>query len=319
MAIAQSRAQLGQDELLVEAGATIETALQIWPADDERADEIAIALDGLPERWYTLEADRVPAPVDQAAEVLLVFHPPHDDQLGHPGRYPFRVTLAPSLGEPLTLDGHLRVLPPGGASLRSRLLQYLPGAFQDDFYLARFLLIFQSILDPLEGVIDNAHHYLDPSVTPPQLLEWLGSWVGTELEPGASELTQRELIRRAVELARWKGTRRGLREELKLRLGARPLIVENFDGFRIGQDAAMGVNTHLGVRHDRTVTVTLAASEGAPVDRQRADDLVDEIKPAHVRHILRIVPAPARPAPVAPATVSVNGNLAEPEEGGERG
>jgi phage tail-like protein len=153
-------------------------------------------------------------------------------------------------------------------------------------------LIFQSLLDPIEQKADNTHYYLDPGTTPAEFLPWLASWVGITLEPGLDETGQRELIRQAVELHRWKGTRRGLRDELRQRTGARALIVENFDGLRIGQDASLGLNTYLGAHREGCIAVTLAQGNESAVDHLRAEELVRDLKPAHVGHILRVVRAP---------------------------
>ena len=89
--------------------------------------------------------------------------------------------------------------------------------------------------------------------------------------------------------------RRGLREELKLRTATRPLIVENFDGMRLGQDAALGLNTNLGVHREGSIAVTLASDREATVDQPQAEALVHDLKPAHVGHVVRIVRAPKAP------------------------
>lgn len=296
MAIAEARARLIDDDLKVEAGATAESTIEVASAVNARPDsfrEYAIFVKGLPDRWFSLSATRLRVPSGESAEALLVVHPPIEDPRAPLGEYRFAVELTPADGgEVIELPGHLLVLAPGATTLRSRLLQYLPALYQSDAFLARFLLIFQSILDPIEQTIDNTHHYFDPGMAPAHFLPWLASWVGLELDVELDEVSQRELIRRAVELSRWKGTRRGLREELKIRTGARALIVENFDGMRLGQDASLGLNTNLGVRCDQFVAVTLATDGGDATTQHDADALVQELKPAHVGHVVRIVPAP---------------------------
>jgi phage tail-like protein len=296
MAIAEAPARLTDDDLVVEAGATAESIIEVVStveAWNDSFQEYAIRVEGLPERWFSLSTSRLRVAAGQSAQALLVIHPPREDRRASLGEYRFLVQLAPDDGgDTIDLPGHLLVLAPGATVLRSRLLQYLPALYQNDAFLARFLLIFQSILDPIEQTIDNTHHYLDPGLAPAHFLPWLASWVGLELDPGLDEERQRELIRRAVELSRWKGTRRGLREELKIRTGARALIVENFDGMRLGQDASLGLNTHLGARCDQFIAVTLATDGGQATTQHDADALVQELKPAHVGHVVRIVPAP---------------------------
>jgi phage tail-like protein len=298
MAITQALASLSRYELKVEAGATDETiigirsAAEAWP---EGFPDYAVRVRGLPDGWYSLSRERVRVPVGEWAEVLLVIHPPSDDPKAPLGEYEFTVELAPlPEGTSIALAGRLLALAPGGLTLRSSLLDYLPNIYRSDYFLGRFLLIFQSILDPIEATANNTHHYLDPSLTPAHFLPWLAFWVGIDLEPGMDEAAQRELIRRAVELSRWKGTRRALREELRIRTGGRALIVENFDGMRLGQDASLGLNTHLGVRRDHCIATTLAVDDLAAVDQRQVDAIVEELKPAHVGHVVRLVAAPSK-------------------------
>jgi phage tail-like protein len=299
MAIIQQLARLTADDLFVEAGFTGETTIEVGPfagATDEEIREFAVRVSGLPEKWYTLSTRQLRLTSGSQDTVLLVIHPPHDDPVSPLGVYEFVVELLPT-GSPeaISLPGRLVALAPGAASMHSRLLQYLPPIFQDDLFLARFLLIFQSVLDPIDQIVDNTHNYLDAGLTPASFLPWLASWVGVTFEPGLDEARQRELIRQAVELSRWKGTRRGLSAELMLRTGARPLIVENFDGMRLGQDAALGLNSQLGAHREGSITVTLASDQDTIVDQQQAEAMVGDLKPAHVGHIVRVVRAPAVP------------------------
>lgn len=298
MAIVEALARLIDDNLTVEAGSTVETSISVGPIANAWADsfrEFEVRVEGLPENWYNLSTRRLRVQAGQSGDVLLVIRPPHED-LAHPlGEYRFSIAVTPAEGgETITLAGRLLAIAPGSTELRSRLLEYLPAVFRSDAFLSRFLLIYQSILDPIEETIDNTHHYLDPGTTPAGFLPWLANWVGLDPDPELDESQQRDLIRRAVELHRWKGTRRGLREELRIRTGGRALIVENFDGMRLGQDASLGLNTNLGVRCDQFVAVTLATNGGRETSQQDADALVQELKPAHVGHVVRTVPAPSK-------------------------
>jgi len=296
MAIVEALARLSEDDLKVEAGASAETVISVGPSADTFPDafqEYSIGVHGLPDRWYTLSSERLRVQAGQSSEALLVVHPPFEDPDWRLGDFDFTVELKPvSEAEPILLRGHLLVLAPNATTLQSRLLDYLPALYRTDAFLARFLLIFQSIVDPIEQTIDNTDLYLDPGMAPTSFLPWLAHWVGITLDPGLDVPRQRELIRQAVELSRWKGTRRGLREELRIRTGNRSLIVENFDGMRLGQDACLGLNTHLGVRFDQFISVTMAVNGGRATSQQEVDSMVQDLKPAHVGHIVRTVPAP---------------------------
>jgi phage tail-like protein len=171
----------------------------------------------------------------------------------------------------------------------SSYLQYLPAPFHADPFVGRFLLIFESILGPIERTIDNLANYFDPRLAPPELLPWLASWVGLELDENWPLEKQRLLVLWAVRLYRWRGTRRGLREHLRLYAGRTPLIVENFAGMRVGQDAALGVNTTLGdAPRPHWIMVTVLADEPESLDESIVRQIIELEKPAHVGYTLEI-------------------------------
>jgi phage tail-like protein len=171
----------------------------------------------------------------------------------------------------------------------STYVQYLPTPYQTDEFVGRFLLIFESILGPIERTIDNVALYFDPHLTPDQMLPWLASCVGLELDENWPRTSQRALIASAATIFRGRGTRRGLREHLRVYLGHRPLIVENFDGMRLGQDAALGINTRLGERRPYQLTITAFADRPESVDESILDQIIAFQKPAHVTHKLEVL------------------------------
>src|SRR4029077_9651773 len=141
--------------------------------------------------------------------------------------------LRPTMRESRSPSVNGQVAPPLVPTLAaSSYLQYLPAPFHEEPFVGRFLLIFESILSPIERTIDNVASYFDPRLTPPEMLPWLASWVGLELDENWPLAQQRQLVLWATRLYRWRGTRRALREHLRLYTGRTPLIVENFDGLR---------------------------------------------------------------------------------------
>lgn len=134
---------------------------------------------------------------------------------------------------------------------RSFYLKFLPAFYQEFDFFRRFLFIFEQTFDPYIQTIDALWAHLDPLTAPEPLLPFLAHWVAWQLEPDWGIEQQRQLIRNAIELYRWHGTRYGLQFYLHLYTGL-PLdeqhiqIEEVFTGgfafgdCQIGQNAMMG-------------------------------------------------------------------------------
>ena len=171
----------------------------------------------------------------------------------------------------------------------SRLLDYLPAAYRDDEFMARFLLIFQSVLDPLVNTVDNIPLYFDPGLTPETVLPWLATWVDQTLDPAWPIERRRELVAKASELYRWRGTRRGLVEYLRIYSGVRPEIVEYIPGMILDKDTALGENTVLGSSGSgHHFTVMIETPENVTVDPDTVRSIIDSQKPAHTQYTLQI-------------------------------
>jgi phage tail-like protein len=188
------------------------------------------------------------------------------------------------------LDGHLGTSLPPALPAVSSYLQYLPAPYQLDPFVGRFLLIFESVLGPIERTIDNLAHYFDPRLAPPALLPWLASWVGIELDENWPLERQRLLVLWAVRLYGLRGTRRGLREHLRLYTGRTPMILENFDGMRVGHDAQLGVSTRIGPDAPRPHSVAVTVFGDAATDERVVRQIIEFQKPAHVAYTLEIRP-----------------------------
>src|SRR5262249_17138831 len=164
--------------------------------------------------------------------------------------------------------------PPGSApavaASASSYLKYLPAIYSADDFLGRFLLIFETILSPIDHTVGNLHYYFDAQMTPPELLPWLASWLGLALDERWPEEQRRALILAAVELYQWRGTRRGLSEFLRLYTGIPPEITEPGVGRR-GVTAADAFK----------FTVRLRVPDPAQVDRAMVEAIIETEKPAH--------------------------------------
>ena len=176
-----------------------------------------------------------------------------------------------------------------GANLQSSYLEYLPAPFRDDEFMGQFLLIFESILKPIENTIDNRALYFDPLMTPEPLLPWLASWVDLAFDPTWPEERRRELVKSAAELYRWRGTKRGLAEYLRIYTGSVPEISEYIPGMHLDHETKLGINTQLGssgTGHHFTVTLDLNGNGEINISTVKA--IIDTQKPAHTVYTLQI-------------------------------
>jgi phage tail-like protein len=177
---------------------------------------------------------------------------------------------------------------------KSRYLRHLPALYDDDEFMGRFLMLFESFWTPIEGQIDQLPYLFDPETAPPDLLPWLASWLNLVLDARWPESKRRKLIQSAVRLYRTRGTRRGLADYLEIYTGVRPQIVEHrARNFMLGQEARLGQGVALGTRnapHTFTVTLTLPAveAEAAATRRRTLEQIIEAEKPAHTAYELTI-------------------------------
>ena len=163
---------------------------------------------------------------------------------------------------------------------RSTYLDNLPGIYRDNQFLGRFLLIFESILGPIERTVDNVSQYFNPDLTPPECVAWLGSWLGLVLDERWPEERRRGLISSAVELFQWRGTRRGLSEFVRLYSGITPEIVE----------PSLSEVSAAPTRAFR-FTLRLNVPPGVELDRALIESIIDLEKPGFAACTLELVPA----------------------------
>ena len=152
----------------------------------------------------------------------------------------------------------------------STYLDFLPVIFQDGDFLGRFLLIFQSIWEPLEQRQDHMPMYFDPRTCPEPFLQWLSDWLGVVVGPVSEEGRLRMLLGEAVELYRWRGTRYGLTRMIEISTGITPLIGET------PEDPAV-------------LHIRVSVPPESKVDRDAIERLIVANKPAHAAYLLEVV------------------------------
>jgi phage tail-like protein len=217
------------------------------------------------------------------------------------GTYGFDVVVEdvanPAAGQ-VRKPGFLTLVHPAG-----KLLSLLPGIYAEEMqkqrdddngefpFFERFLLGFEDALRPIQATLNKLDSLFGPYSTPPEFLLWLGAWVCLPIDENWSEMQRRRLIREAVELWRWRGTKRGLSRYIEIYAGVTPEINDMpVRGMRLGAETKMGATeTKLGDVPDHTFVVSIASPEPEKINEQIVHDIIAWEKPAHTAYSLRIL------------------------------
>ena len=114
-------------------------------------------------------------------------------------------------------------------SQRSNWLQYLPAVYSDDSFMERYLLVFESIFNPLMWMLDNFDFYLDADTMPAEWMQWVGSWFDLLILPDLPIQKQRQIVHQLGWLFSRRGTRSGLQRLLEMYFDSSPEIIEPED------------------------------------------------------------------------------------------
>ncbi|MGW1133570.1 phage tail protein [Streptomyces griseoluteus] len=162
----------------------------------------------------------------------------------------------------------------------------LPALYAEDDFAQRFTAGLDTVLAPVFSTLDNLPAYLDPRVAPADFVAWLASWVGGVDDPRWPLELRREATLRAMELHRWRGTRRGLTEALRLILGVRADVVG--DGAAVWSGTPGG---ELPPAPDPEIVVRVWPGREATVEESRVHELVRALVPVHTRCRVEVLSA----------------------------
>ncbi|OXY95769.1 phage tail protein [Streptomyces diastatochromogenes] len=174
-----------------------------------------------------------------------------------------------------------------GLPSRYPIGEQLPALYADDDFAQRFTAGLDTVLAPVFATLDNLPAYLDPRVTPTDFLAWLASWVGAAGDREWPVELRREAVVRAVELHRWRGTRRGLVEALRLALGVHAEVTG--DG-GVAWSGTAGAELPPEPAAEPLVRVWPAREARVDVDRVR--EIVRAMCPVHTAFRVELLPAP---------------------------
>lgn len=159
---------------------------------------------------------------------------------------------------------------------RETYLADLPAIYREDAksaaFLERYLSLFERIFTDVEAAVEGVGRYLDPEGVPadPDLLDWLGAFLGMDVDGAWPEPVAREFLARATELYRMRGTRRGLSTALSIYLDHVEPPTPDWErasareAARLDELVEAGLLTAAEADAAREVHAELAAREPAP-------------------------------------------------------
>jgi phage tail-like protein len=170
---------------------------------------------------------------------------------------------------------------PAVASTRAYLRNGLPSLYQDGDFGMRFVGALEELLDPIVAVLDSLPAHFDPNFAPPDILNLLAAWLGVDLDEAQKPPQQREMVLRAAELGRRRGTVGGMELALHLHFPELPLRVEDHGGvFFEGHPApAQAPSSSFVVYCDKAVDETAQAAIAR---------CIEQYKPVHSTYRLRV-------------------------------
>jgi phage tail-like protein len=135
------------------------------------------------------------------------------------------------------------------------LVEQLPRVMAADPVLRDFVSAFEQVHDTVRERIDAVEHQMDTGLASPEMLQYLGSWLGVELEPTDPAEYRRSMVREVGRLLGWRGTRFGVEALLEAATGARVTVLDS-GGVYGANDPVPAPDTEVVVRMDHTGHLT---------------------------------------------------------------
>ncbi len=310
--IVESSPGFAGSNLLLYPGESSELLVRLNNQSDRPLQLNAQVEGSFPSHWCRLRMEGTQLPAKGQMEGVLYFQLPADffesknslisaknplplDYYGqiHINYYLETANEQPSQEYIQSATFHLFVRP------RSLYLEFLPELYREVDFIGRLLKIFEQAYEPAVNQLESLWAYLDPLTAPERLLPFLSHWVGWKMDPRLSITTQRYLIRQAIKLFRWRGTRLGLRLYLHLytdlpldehlpeeekHISIQEVFTQGFVlGFsRLGDDAIVGGGRpyHFLVR--------LRPDPGHTIEEKLVREIIEQEKPAFCTYELFI-------------------------------
>lgn len=182
----------------------------------------------------------------------------------------------------------------------SLYLDFLPDVYREVDFIGRMLKIVEECFEPDVQISDSLWAYLDPMLASEPMLPFLSHWVGWELTPLIDIKRQRYLIKQAMQIYRWRGTRRGLRFYIHLftdlpldeHLPELEKHISIFEitgrGFMLGE-AELGMNASTGGGRAFHFIVRIRNDLQNSLDLFLIHQIIEQEKPAFCTYDLEII------------------------------
>lgn len=260
-----------------------------------------------PQEWCRIGMEGTEVLAGQQMEAVLYFRIPGDffeSERLHPGEtlklnyvghlHAYLIEPDTSRPEVESTTFNLYVRPP------SLYLNFLPAIYREVDFVGRFLKIFEQSFEPCVHTLDSLWAYLDPLTAPQALLPFLAGWVAWNQTPQIGLERQRHLIKSAMQIYQWRGTRRGLRFYLHLATGL-PLddhiseetdkqigITEFFSRGCVFGEAKLGEDSIVGGSRPFHFSVHLRPENQNQIDESFVRSVIEQEKPVFCTYDLTI-------------------------------
>ena len=177
---------------------------------------------------------------------------------------------------------------PPVASSRAYLRGGLPAVYQEGDFGMRFVGALETLLDPIVAVLDALPAHFSADHAPRDVLDLLSAWLGVDLDESQTPAQRREMVRKAAELGRRRGTRAGMELALSLAFPKLPLRVGDLGGVRT--DPPEGGTDAPAATFIVYCDTPIAEETQAAVAR-----CIEQYKPVHTTYRLRVKAAKKKP------------------------
>ncbi|MEV0481025.1 phage tail protein [Streptomyces sp. NPDC050508] len=164
------------------------------------------------------------------------------------------------------------------------LRDQLPGVYAEDGFAGVFADGLDTMQAPVLNALDCLDAYFRPGLAPVHFLDWIGGWVGAELDGLATESARREAVGTAMALHRRRGTAYGLEAAIRLAFDITPEITESGGAaWSARPRGPFPGDPRPGLR------VVVRVPDPAAFDIRRLETLVAAARPAHLPFTVEVL------------------------------